>query len=300
MNDEKEATANGLIRAIRLIHGITNNKNDLEKDRQQREALGAILGRVKDIDIEPVSINGMEAEWVRPERKHNDKHVILYCHGGGYITGDMKYSRTLTTRLALVLNMDVLCFNYKLAPENPFPAALENAVSAWDYLMLLGYGSKDLFIVGDSAGGNLVLSLTLYLLQQKRKTPRGLVCMSPWTDMTLTGKSYSTRKEADPILDYDYISNARDSYLAGHNPKDPLVSPLFSDFTGFPPTYLQVGNNEILLSDTLALYKALKRAGVSTRLSLYRGMWHVFQMSPFKKATDALDEVADFIYAQIN
>ncbi|MBO5474371.1 MAG: alpha/beta hydrolase [Lachnospiraceae bacterium] len=224
------------------------------------------------------------------------KYIILYCHGGGYSTGSSLYARTLTTKLAASTSMDVLSFDYRLAPEHPYPAATQDAMKVWNYLMLLGYGARDIIVAGDSAGGNLALSLTLKLKSEKRLLPRGLVLMSPWTDLTSSGKSHHTRAEIDPVLNAVYLEEMIHNYAKGQDLKNPLISPLFGDYEGFPPVYIQVGNNEILLDDSVMLYKKLLKANVSVKLDMFRGMWHVFQMSPFKTAYEAMDKNAEFIY----
>ena len=182
----------------------------------------------------------MSCEWVRVTRAHMKKYVILYCHGGGYSTGSTVYARTLTKKLAESTSMDVFAFNYRLAPEHPYPAATDDALKAWNYLMYLGYGARDVIVAGDSAGGNLALSLTLRLKEQERLLPRGLVLLSPWTDLTKSGKSYESRKEVDPVLDHEYLDRMIENYAGGQALSNPLISPLFGNFKGFPPTYIQV------------------------------------------------------------
>ena len=206
------------------------------------------------------------------------------------------YARTLTSKLATTTSMDVLCFDYRLAPENPYPAACEDAMKAWNYLMLLGYGARDIILTGDSAGGNLALSLTLRLKEERRLLPRGLVLLSPWTDLTSSGESFETMAELDPVLSREYIDGMIHAYAEGMDLQNPQISPLFGDFHGFPPTYIQVGENEILLSDSLRLYKNMLEADVSVKLDRFPGMWHVFQMSPFKTAYEAMDKNAEFIF----
>lgn len=224
------------------------------------------------------------------------KYIILYCHGGGYSTGSSVYARTLTTKFATSTSMDVLCFDYRLAPENPYPAATEDAMKIWNYLMLLGYGARDIIIAGDSAGGNLALSLVLKLKEEKRLLPRGLVLMSPWTDLTASGKSHAARAAVDPVLNAGYLKKMTDNYAAGEDLKNPLISPLFGNFEGFPPTYIQVGDNEILLNDATMLHKKMVKENISVKIDIFKGMWHVFQMSPFKTAYEAMDKNAEFIY----
>ena len=192
--------------------------------------------------------------------------------------------------------MDVLSFDYRLAPEHPYPAATEDAMQVWNYLMLLGYGARDIILAGDSAGGNLVLSLMLRLKQENRLLPRGAVLMSPWTDLTSSGKSHVAKASIDPVLNAGYLQEMITNYATGRDLTNPLISPLFGDFEGFPPVYIQVGSNEILLDDSNMLYKKLLKANVSVKLDLFKGMWHVFQMSPFKTAYEAMDKNAEFIY----
>ncbi len=284
-----------LMQLIRRVHGIVENA-DLEKHRQSQDYIGSILGNTREIGFREIQIGTMYAEWVSVNRAHMKKYVILHCHGGGYSTGSSLYARTLTTKLAASTSMDVLCFDYRLAPENPYPAAVEDVMEVWNYLMLLGYGARDVIVTGDSAGGNLALALLLQLKQQERLLPRGVALMSPWTDLTSSGKSFEDKAELDPVLNRDYIDRMVAAYAEGRELENPLISPLFGDFAGFPPVYIQVGENEILLSDAKRLYKRLLEAGVSARLEIFDGMWHVFQMSPFKAAAEAMDKNAEFIY----
>ncbi len=305
---------------IRKVHGLIDSQ-DLEKHRHSQDQVGALLGSSKERVIQSVKIGEMDGEWVSVNRVHMKKYVILYCHGGGYSTGSSQYARILTTKLAESTSMDVLCFDYRLAPEHPYPAACEDAMKAWDYLMLLGYGARDVIVAGDSAGGNLALSLVHKLKQQKRLLPRGLVLLSPWTDLTSSGKTHETRAEVDPVLNEEYLKRMIQNYVgdraqeAGEaededekvkdlevkdlkvkDLKDPMISPLFGDFSGFPPTYIQAGDNEILLSDSIMLHERMVQANVSVKIDVFKGMWHVFQMSPFKTAYDAMEKNAEFIF----
>ena len=293
-NKEQEQNQN-LMKLIKRVHSVVEN-TDIEKHRQSQDYFGALLGSSKDMDICPVEVEGMHCEWVRTNRVHMKKYVILYCHGGGYSTGSCVYARTLTTKLAASTSMDVFCFDYRLAPEFPYPAAMEDAMKAWNYLMLLGYGSRDVIVMGDSAGGNMALSLVVKLKEQERLMPRGIVLLSPWTDLTASGKTHESRAELDPVLDEEYLKQMTENYAAGQDYEDPLISPLFADLTGFPSTYIQVGDNEVLLSDSTRLHKQMIIAHVPVRLDVFKGMWHVFQMSPFKTAYEAMDQCAEFIF----
>ena len=247
-----EKNNQNLMQLIRRAHGLVENP-DLEKHRQSQDHIGELLGNSKEIQYRPVDIEGMDAEWVSVNRAHMKKYVILHCHGGGYSTGSSIYARTLTSKLASGTSMDVLCFDYRLAPEHPYPAATEDAMKAWNYLMLLGYGARDVIVTGDSAGGNLALSLVLKLKEQERLLPRGIVLMSPWTDMTMSGASYWERVESDPMLTPEYIETVRRAYAGGRDLHDPDLSPLLGDLGSFPPTLIQVGDHEILYSDSASL-----------------------------------------------
>lgn len=284
-----------LMQLVRRAQGLIDN-SDLDKHRQSQDYIGALLGTAKEISYSEFQIEGMKAEWVSVNRAHMKKFVILYCHGGGYSTGSCVYARTLTTKLAMSTSMDVLCFDYRLAPEHPYPAAIEDAVKVWNYLMLLGYGARDVIVAGDSAGGNLALALVRTLKEEGRLLPRGLVLMSPWTDLTCSGKSHETKAEVDPVLNEEYLERMRKAYAGEQDMTDPKISPIFGEFKGFPPTYIQVGDNEVLYSDGARLHRRMLAAKVSVKMDHFEGMWHVFQMSPFKKATEAMNKIAEFIF----
>lgn len=289
----------GLLHLVKRVHGVVENA-DIEKQRQSQDQLGALFGQSKALLIKEEDIDGMYSEWLCVNRAHMKKYVILYCHGGGYSTGSSLYGRTLTTRLASSTSMDVLSFDYRLAPEHPYPAAIEDAMKAWNHLMMFGYGARDVILAGDSAGGNLALALTYQLKKEGRLLPRGIVLLSPWTDMTSSGKTHETKEGIDPVLNAAYLQGAIENYLGKDYDKellkDPTVSPLFGEFEGFPPTYIQVGDQEILQSDSVLLYKKMQQAGVNVTLDVFKGMWHVFQMSPLKTAAEAMDKNAEFIF----
>ena len=292
MSDKRNQS---LMNVIKKVHSMVEHQ-DLEKHRQSQDNLGLLLGKQKETLIREIEIDGMYGEWISVNRAHMKKYIILYCHGGGYMTGSSLYARTLTTKLAATTSLDVLCFDYRLAPENPYPCGLLDAVKAWDYLMLLGYGARDIFVAGDSAGGNLALALVHKLKADGRLLPRGLVLMSPWTDLLKTGETHQTKAGLDPVLDDEYLMQAITGYAKEFDLSDPYVSPLYGDFDGFPPTYIQVGENEILLSDSIMLQEKMREKNVNVQMEIFEGMWHVFQMSPFKTAYDAMDKNAEFIH----
>ena len=291
MDTEKQ----NLMKIIKRMHTLVES-DDIEKQRASTDHLGKLLVRSADMQYADVDVDGIRAEWVSVRRSHMRKYVLLYCHGGGYNTGSLKYARSITNKLAASTSMDVLSFDYRLAPEHPYPAALNDAVKVWDYLMYLGYGARDVILAGDSAGGNLALVLTLMLKEQHRILPRGLVLFSPWTDLTRSGRSHRNRNVVDPILTEEYLTRAIRDYAADADLQDPFLSPLYGHFHNFPPTLIQAGSNGLLLSDAQDLHKQMIRHQAGARITVYQGMWHVFQMSPFKTAYEAMDQAAEFIF----
>lgn len=297
--DPESARMDPLMRALKAIHSAGSpdsmTPEDLERQRRSQEVLGRLAAPMAGMEYTEFALRNMACAWTRLRAPHGRRHAILYCHGGGYTSGNLGYARVLASKLAHVTGYDVLSFEYRLAPEHPYPAAVEDALQAWDHLMLLGYGAQDIILAGDSAGGNLALVLCLRLRGAGRRLPGGLVLFSPWTDMTMSGPSYGERAAIDPMLTTNYIDAVRRAYAPGEDFSHPELSPLFGDLSGFPRTLVQVGDHEILFSDAQRLAEALRRQNVPARLEVSEGMWHVFQMFPSKKAAAALQSVARFL-----
>ena len=287
------------MRILKALHSATApgdmTSAELEKQRRSQELLGQLAAPMSGLSWEEFVLAGMKAAWMRLERPHRHARCVLYCHGGGYTSGNLGYSRVLASKLVRSTGLDTLSFEYRLAPEHPYPAALEDAFRAWDHLMYLGYGAKDVVLAGDSAGGNMALVLCLALRRAGRMLPGALLLMSPWTDMTASGASYSERAEADPILTNEYIQAVREAYAPGADYSRPEFSPLFGDFSAFPPALIQVGTHEILYSDSERLAERMKAAGCYCRLEVWENMWHVFQMAPAKKSAAAMESMAHFL-----
>ncbi len=290
------------MRLLKAVHSLGAPEDftpeDLEKQRRAQDALGNMAASMSGLVWEPFELDGMDAAWMRLEREHKRRRVILYCHGGGYTSGGLGFSKVLASKLCRATGMDVLAFDYRLAPEDPFPAAIEDGQAAWDYLMRLGFGARDVILAGDSAGGNLSLVLCLRLREEGRLLPGAILLMSPWTDMTMTGESMLERAEIDPALTPEYIRAVREAYAGGLDPAQPQLSPLYGDFRGFPPTLIQVGTHEILYSDAERLAERMQAAGVECRLEVWDNMWHDFQMYPSKTASNAMQNMAYFLLEQ--
>jgi len=297
-----EKNNQNLMQLIRRAHGLVENP-DLEKHRQSQDHIGELLGNSKELQYRPVDIDGMDAEWVSVNRAHMKKYVILHCHGGGYSTGSSIYARTLTSKLAAGTSMDVLCFDYRLAPEHPYPAALEDAYAAYCYLLEQGWFSEQIIIAGDSAGGGLAMALCHYLKDKGKQLPCGIVAMSPWTDLAARGESYETNYEKDPLF-----GKTRDSliynkdYIGDNDPLNAYISPLYGDFRGFPPMLIQVGSYEMLLSDSVDVAAKAREQGVKVRISIYEGMFHIFQMAAkmLPESKRAWVEIGKFIDVLLN
>ncbi len=289
-----------LMQAIKAVHSVASagdslSEEDLKKQRSGQELFSKLVTPPIGVTSKEVKVKGIRCEFTSLDFGHDKKHIILYCHGGGYTCGSIKYARILASKLAIHTGLSVFSFEYRLAPEDPYPAAVEDALKVWDHLMRIGYGAGDIILAGDSAGGNLALELCLKLKNAERFLPCGLVLMSPWTDMTMSGFSYEECLNIDPMLTPEYIRTCRKAYAEGADYGDPDFSPLFGDFEGFPPVLIQVGTNEILKSDSELLADKLTGSGVFSVLEIYEDSWHVFQQMPLKRASKALDQAADFI-----
>ena len=234
-------------------------------------------------------------EWLELKENPNKQKVILQLHGGGYI-GAMRNAYRMFAGLynEVSKGMSVLTIDYRVAPENPYPAALEDAVSAYQWLLDQGWFAEDIIVAGDSAGGGLAMALCHYLKDYGIQLPCGIVAMSPWTDLMASGESYDTNYERDPLF-----GNTRDSliYNKDHDPMDAYISPLYGDFRGFPPMLIQVGSYEMLLSDSVSVASKARHQGVKVRLSIYDGMFHIFQMAAkmLPESRKAWAEIGKFI-----
>jgi monoterpene epsilon-lactone hydrolase len=255
----------------------------------------------RGVMVRSAQAGGVHAEWIDPVDV-DPRKIILYLHGGGYCICSLDTHRGLAARLAIASRARLLSIDYRLAPENPFPAALEDALATCHWLLAQGIPGKQIAIGGDSAGGGLALATAVSLRDAGLALPAALFLLSPWTDLTFSGNSIQTRKKDDPIFTgEDNRFGFAPAYLGTHDPANPLISPLFADLYGLPPTLIHVGNDEILLDDSIRLEEKLKASGVSARLDIWDGMWHVFQIfAPYvPEAQQAICQIGDFVSEQI-
>jgi acetyl esterase/lipase len=246
-----------------------------------------------DVHCQPVSAEGVAAEWI--EAPGADAGVILYLHGGAYALGSIDTHREFIARLARAVRMRGLAINYRLAPEHPFPAALEDSATAYDWLLAQGVEPSRIIIGGDSAGGGLALAALVALRDAGKPLPAGAVCISPWTDLTLSGASIQSKAHADCVLDADSLEMYAKLYAGERDRTTPLISPLLADLSGLPPLLIQVGTDEILLDDARRCADKARQAGVDVALQIWDEMFHVFQIVPFLPETKtAVGHLAEF------
>ncbi len=285
-----------LIRAqIRLVKPILN-KFSIQTARAFQDNLGDMEAKsmASKVNFEPVKFDNFEACFVSPKGKEQDCHVVLYLHGGGYVAGNIAYARGFASMLAVEINRFVLAVAYRLAPENPFPAAVEDAYCAYQYLIESGYKAENISLVGESAGGGLLFALCLKLKEAGLSLPRALVGISPWTDLTFSGESYKTNNKNDPTLSEQALRSYAKVYAEGHE-ENPLVSPVFGDLAGLPRSLIFVGSRELLLDDAKMLAGRLKEAGSPCELIVEDGMWHVYVLFRIPEAINALKKIAAFL-----
>jgi len=297
----KEASIRGLI--LREVIAHFYSEHLLEKRIRGGEARKKPLEpRWKCpafLEWEEISMENFKMEYLSHKKGRRTDYVILQLHGGGYVgTLDNSYRIFAGLYNELSDGMDVLTLDYRVAPEDPFPAALEDALAAFDWLLKRGFLPHQIILAGDSAGGGLALGLCMYLKDDKRDLPGGLVLMSPWTDLTASGPSYDDNFVHDPLFGNTKDSLLYDSdYIGENDPKNPYISPMFGDYAGFPPMLIQVGSIEMLLSDSLTVAEKAKEAGAEVHLSIFEGMFHLFQkaLKMLPESREAWGEIKHFL-----
>ncbi len=288
-----------VIKAFNLLGGMQPGKANIRKRRLSVERLSRLAVPRKKVRIRSFSVGEIACERIRPGAGHDPDHSILYIHGGGFFSGGIVYARILAAKLALATGFTVYSFVYRLAPEHPYPAALEDSFALWDHLAKKGIESCKIWIAGDSAGGNLALCMVQDLIEKKRPVPAGLLLFSPWTDMTATAGSYEKNAKTDPILTRAYVKNASRAYIAGQGRADDRIfSPLFGSFEGFPAVYIMAGRNEILLDDSLRLKDRITAAGGRAVLDIEEKGWHVYQQMPLPIADRAMERLSKFVKSE--
>lgn len=249
-------------------------------------------------------IGEVPAILVSPGCLSDTETIILHMHGGAYVSGGLLQARVLASHVAASSCLSVMTFAYRLAPEYPYPAQLQDAWAVYTHLLEQGYAPQNIALTGESAGGNLALALALKIKKEGLPMPACLALMSPWGDVELTGESYRELQGEDPTLDFDAIREAALAFTGGNEAllRDPMVSPIHADFTGFPPVQIHVGTKELLLSDAEMLADAMRRDQVQVTLMRWEGMCHVFQIFGFPESRMSMRTIGQFLrdhlYAQ--
>ncbi|OIK10527.1 hypothetical protein BIV60_20745 [Bacillus sp. MUM 116] len=276
---------------------ISTVGTSLEEKRRTMDRTSLMWTRVpKNCNVEKVDIEGIKAEWLT--NKHvTGERVLLYFHGGAYTYGSADSHRALAGKIGKVTGVKVLLPEYRLVPENPYPAAIEDAVKVYKWLLKKGFDSKNIIVAGDSAGGGLSIALALVLREEGVGCPASIICLSPWVDLTSSGESYTKKVKEDPLFTPHGIKKAAQIYAGDEPLTSPFISPVFADLTGLPPLFIQVGSEELLLSDAKMLAEQARRYNVPVNFKVWQGMWHVWQLTGdlLPEAKKAIKEIGDFV-----
>jgi monoterpene epsilon-lactone hydrolase len=269
--------------------------------RQKTEKPSGLFGKLPArFKVEPVAIDGLSAEWILPPESEADK-VVLYFHGGGYVIGSSQSHRPIVAKFVKGSGIGALVIDYRLAPEHPFPAALEDSVAAYSWLLAKGISPGRIVFMGDSAGGGLCLATLLALRDEGIRLPKAAVTLSPWTDLKCTGESLRTNEKVDPLTWRESWTIFSTYYMGDKDPSLPLISPLYGDLHGLPPLLIYVGGDELLRDDSIRFAEKAKAAGVEVTLKIGMGMFHCYPVCAplFPEANQAMDEICDFIQIHI-
>lgn len=269
---------------------------DVAAARQSMDAMTANSQPPEGTRIEPVEAAGIAAEWLTGPGADTSR-VLLYLHGGGYVIGSIASHRGLAARIAAAAGIRGLIIDYRLGPEHPFPAAVEDACAAYGFLLDQGIEPAHIAIGGDSAGGGLTFAALVALRDAGRPLPGAAIALSPWTDLAGTGESMTTRAAADPMVQREPLLANAALYLGGADPRTPTASPLYADLTGLPPTCIQVGTAETLLDDATRIAERIRAAGGVVDLEAFEDLIHVFQaFAPHvPESVEAIDKLGAFL-----
>ena len=282
---------------LELLNSMPDTSGlSFEERRSNFEDQASQLPLADNVSCEPLSIDGIPAEWIVPDEA-SDQAVLLYLHGGGYCIGSINTHRGMVSHIAKAAETRALLIDYRLAPEYPFPAAVEDSTAAYKWLLSQGIADRDIIIAGDSAGGGLTVSTLLSLKEKKLPLPSAAVLISPWVDLTITGESAISKADVDPIATKEGLSEMAEAYMGDTAPRTPLASPIFAELEGLPPMLIQVGTSEVLLDDATRLVDNAKKAGIEVTINTAEGMchvWHYFTIL-LPEALEAIKEIALFM-----
>jgi len=265
------------IAAIRAVIASRTRATEIAQMRKDIDARGLNFGLPGDVTVEPVSTNGVPAEWTSTPGADTSK-AILYLHGGGYVIGSLDSHRHVVAEAGRAAGCRTLAIDYRMAPEHPFPAAVEDSVAAYRFLLDSGLAANNIAIAGDSAGGGLVVGAILAIRDAGLALPGCAWCISPWVDMEALGQSFTDRAATDPTVQAPTIKFMAETYLAGADPRHPHAAPHYGDLRGLPPILIQVGACETLLDDSIQLARAAGISDVIVDLQIWPEMIHVWHL----------------------
>jgi epsilon-lactone hydrolase len=285
---------------LRRVKNAANYHNIPRARAGFEKAVGKFNTHMSGFAYQEILIGNMKCEWITPNVCDPTK-VLLYFHGGGYATGSVNTHRALVSKLAEHAHTKALVIEYRLAPENKYPAPIQDAHIAYEWLLQNGYKPENIAFGGDSAGGGVTIGTLYYLRDNKVALPKCAIAISPWLDLTLSGESYHHKKDHDPMLVHEAFPIWVANYLGSADPTAPYASPVFHQPTGLPPIYIQVGEEEMLLDDSIRFAEKCKAAGVSIKLEVYPKKFHVFNAfwRVLPKAREANKKLGEFIKEQL-
>ena len=267
--------------------------------RPQAEQFAAAFVTPEGITIDADTLGGVVVERISTQDTQA-RRVFFHLHGGGFVLGNPAGSRAFTCAFARLAACKVVSVDYRLAPEHPFPAAVDDAVTAYRALLNSGVPAKDIAVGGESAGGGLAVSTLIAARDRGLPMPAALICISPWVDLRCGARSFVTKADVDPLLTRRSLKEMALAYLDGRNAREPLASPLLADLSGLPPMLVHAGSDEVLLDDAVALVEAAKAAGVAAQLEIWPGMIHVWHMfhAMLPEAIAAIEALSRFVVAR--
>lgn len=268
----------------------------IEATRAGFEKLGEAFPVAPDVKCESAKAGSVAAEWVTAPGA-DAARAILYLHGGGYVIGSINTHRSLAGRLSRAAKARVLVIDYRLAPENPFPAAVDDSVEAYRWMLSSGLKPGRIAVAGDSAGGGLTVATLVAIRDAKLPLPGAGICMSPWVDLEGIGESMTSKASVDPMVQKDGLLQMASAYLAGKDPKTPLAAPLYADLSGLPSLLIQAGTRETLLDDASRIAERARKAGVNVTYEPWEGMIHVWQLfAPLlDEGQQAIERIGEYV-----
>ena len=293
--------SNPEIDAVRELLRTRPRPAGLTERRERLDALGARYALPSDVQTRRVEAGGVPAEWTATPGADADR-VILFLHGGGYISGSIESHRHMIAEAGRQARTRTLALDYRLAPEHPFPAALQDALAGYRFLLSSGFDPAHIALAGESAGGGLAIATLVSLRDDGEPLPACVWCSSPWVDLTMSGPTMMSKAAVDPLIQPSYLAELVAAYLHGTDPRDPRVSPIHADLRGLPPTLIQVGSAETLLSDSVRLAATAGEADVRVTLQIWPEMihaWHLFYQQ-LAAGREALAAVGAFVRAAVS